>query len=416
MSKAAEKHGLPLFLVSLLFFVVAAAGTEAQTDSPKLKAVVFPHHDLTGTEASAPYREILYGALERRLLEEGFEVLPRTALEADPGYAALEPVQAASGESILSVAAGLGAETAAGGVYGIDGRRLFIQVKLYDVRTGKVVAAAMEYGLAGLAGYSLAGEMADGLAPEIQAYLASYNPSEPLTYEAVEGIILRSSDEGMEVTYETGDPFGKVTDGVIRPPYVPFLVGSVVQIRKSKPGYYPAAEQLTLGAGVSDITLKPLDRKYRNETSLYWTNGQALGAGIGYRYYPNPDYFFAGADFQSYAQYDFQKGNRPVLHNEFSVNIGSYLFSSYRSRFRLGISAGAGVIVTSFTVPDMPVYTDYYINFANLFLDINLRPWTFFINSYGKYSLGWGSNILGRGHFGGENIGPPVSLGVRKKW
>jgi hypothetical protein len=401
-------------LIALLIYGLAVIPVYSQAKG--LKAVIFFQVDISNSDESAPYREVLYTALVKRLTEEGFDVVPRAVLEGNGAYAGLSKEERASGEKLLPIARDLGANTAVTGSYGIEGRRIYIQLKFYDVRTGKVVAAAMATGLAGLAGYNLMGSTVDNMAPAIQAYLAGYDPDEPILYAVVKDVVFLSSDEGMEVLYETGDPAGLIEQGRLTSPFVPFTAGTKVRVEKRKSGYYPDAEEIIMQEGPNEFTLRPLDKKYRNEISLYWTTGQTLGAGAGYRYYPGPDYFFLGTDAQLHLQYGFNSGDKPVVHDDISFSAGGYFFSSYDRIFRVGLSAGMGVIITSFTTPNMPVYTDYYLNYLSLFFDLNLRPWTIFFQVSGKYALEFGNFYLDRGLLVMDRLGPPASVGVRKKW
>ena len=85
--------------------------------------------------------------------------------------------------------------------------------------------------------------------------------------------------------------------------------------------------------------------------------------------------------------------------------------------FKMGVSAGIGCIFSFFSVPDEKLYIDIYINFANLWLEWNIRQWAIFLRVEGKYSLGIGRNLLGKELFTvGDRFGPPVSIGVIRKW
>ncbi len=79
-------------------------------------------------------------------------------------------------------------------------------------------------------------------------------------------------------------------------------------------------------------------------------------------------------------------------------------------------SLGCGVVVTSFTESEMPVYTDYYLNILSPFLDLNFRPWTAFLMARIQFGLGMGNDFLGRGLFEIQEGGIPISIGVRRKW
>jgi hypothetical protein len=404
--------------ITALFVVLLLVGVFAPVHAQNhvLKALVFIPVDTTDTEESAPYRDALRDALHKRLSEDGFETVSRDILDGDTTFRSLTGLDPAKAEAVLPAAKSLGADTAAVSTFGLEGRRLFIQIKIYDVRTSKVVAATADSGYAGLAGFGLVEDTVDLLRPEIAAYVETYDPDEPITYEAVAGVVFTSMDEGMEVAYETGDPVGAVKAGGLETPYVPFIVGTEIQVWKTKAGYYPDSETIIFQEGFNTIGLRPLKKRYRNEVSGYWTLGQSLGAGLGYRFYVDPDFVFFGVDDHFSVQHDLEADSTSVLHNDASFSFGGYLFSSYDKRLRVGASLGFGVIITSFTAADMPVYTDYYLNYFSPFIDLNFRPWTFFVQGAFRYSLGMGNDFLGREHLFIKNIGLPLSLGVRKKW
>jgi len=418
-----EYHGCPnsrktvIFPFILLFASVLLPAQEKNKEEAPPKVAVFRPVDFAQSTESIAYHEIFYLSFESRMAELGFVMIPRSAVEALPGYSALKGEEAVSGEKLLEYAKKLGADSAVVSSYGIEGgKRLYVQIVVYDVRTGKIVASLMNSGYASLAGFDFLAEVVEAVTPSIQEYLKVFNRTEPTTYEAVEGIVFRSKDEGLQVRYESGQYIGSISDGTLRAPYVPFVVGTTIKVGMEKPDYYPDSRSFVLKEGMNEINLPPLERKFRNELSVYWCYGQSVGAGVGYRYYPIPDYIFLSVDNYFYLQYDFMDYNEPVYHDDASFSVGAYFFSSHLTPVRFGASVGCGVIVTSFTKSDMPTYTDYYINFATLFLDLNIRPWTLYAQGALKYSLGIGNNILGQQYLILPKFGPFVSVGVRKKW
>jgi len=406
-----------VFPFILLFVSVMLPAQEKAKEEAPPKAVVFTPVDFAQSTESIAYHAIFYHSLETRMAELGFVMIPRSAVESLPGYSALKGEEAVSGEKLLEFAKKLGADSAVVSSYGIEGgKRLYVQIIVYDVRTGKIVASLMNSGYASLAGFDFLAEVVEAVSPSIQEYLKVFNRTEPTTYEAVEGIVFRSKDEGMQVRYESGQDIGSVSDGILKAPYVPFVVGTTIKVSMEKADHYPDSRNYILTEGMNEFELPPLEKKFRNELSLYWCYGQSVGAGLGYRYYPIPDYIFLSADNYFYIQYDFMDYSEPVYHDDASFSVGAYLFSSHLTPIRFGASVGCGVIVTSFTQSNMPTYTDYYLNFATLFLDLNLRPWTLYAQGALKYSLGIGNNILGQQYLILPKFGPFVSVGVRKKW
>jgi hypothetical protein len=83
------------------------------------------------------------------------------------------------------------------------------------------------------------------------------------------------------------------------------------------------------------------------------------------------------------------------------------------ARFRVGLSTGLGMIVTYFSLPEQPVYTDFYINVINLWLEWNWSRWTTYLRSEALYGLGIGQDLLGRGMLANGAI---LTLGLVYKW
>ena len=253
-------------------------------------------------------------------------------------------------------------------------------------------------------------------AESLSKYREQYDPNEPITLEAIVSLVFQSKDEGMLISLDGREPAGRIVQGELEVPYVPFKVDSTILVRKEKEGYYPEVERVALYPGENRILLKPLQKMFKNEVGVGWTLGESLGATVEYRRYLEPDYLFFSITERLYFQYDSLPGSHPVFHNDVSLSMGGYLFSPYNDRFRIGCSLGVGVVITSFTVSDMPVYTDYYLNLGSPFLELNYNPWAVFLILRVQYGLGMGNDFLGRGFFTIQQGGVPITIGVRRKW
>jgi hypothetical protein len=446
-----------LFLCACIGFSGCVSGGKPVENPvrPLLNAVIFPPEDLTGD--SAAYGDIIYDNLESRFKEEGFTLVSRDAVTASPAYQELRG-RDVSGETLLPVAAGLEAQAAAVGFYGIVENRLVVTIKVYDVRTRKIVASAIDYSIEGLAGYNVAETIADGLSSQLQAYAAGYDAREPFEYDAVESIVFRSSDslfnkiffhasdEGMEVSYGEEFPSAVMKNGELHLPYFPFPAGTTITITKTKEGYYPGTEKITLKGGVNDVKLRHMDKIYRHETNVYWIPQyinhrdmpSGLGLGAGYRYYLFPDYVFIGTDLKYYVReqdgpdvvkdpllypspygVDFyllnamsrlQHENVPCL--DISFNAGTYLFSSYKTFVRFGLSLGGGMLMMFGPGQNhLDVYAD-----GGVFMDFNIRPWSFFVQGDYRMALAWGAAGYYRFTSWIDEQALPVTVGIRKKW
>jgi hypothetical protein len=430
-----------------------AAGLPAQeAGSPSSAAihprtVIFPPENLGNVPG--PYGDLLYKALEQEFEAEGFELIPRDAVLDNPVYKDTNPGAALSSrtgtysEAFLPAARDLNAQTAVISLFGIQDRRLVIQIKVCHVRTGRVAAEVQDYTLEGLAGYAFAETIAGSLSPQLRAYLSAYNNYEVYSHNAVEGIVLRSwdskwkkiffsaSDDGMTVTFGENFPGETVPGGgELRMPYVPFRAGDTIIIEKSKEGYYTTTQELPLKAGMNTFKLERPQKIYRHELSVYlypvsFFSGisgmedlkeSETGGGAGYRYYFIPDYVFAGPDIRLYRQEiydidDFSDDNPRGMNLSVALNAGSYLFSRYSTPVRFAFSMGLGMN-TTFVSGDS--YVDFYLIPASLSMDINVRPWTIFFQGDCRLALGWGNNALHDYLDMFDNVA--FIIGVRKKW
>jgi hypothetical protein len=210
-------------------------------------------------------------------------------------------------------------------------------------------------------------------------------------------------------------------------------------VEKTKEGYYPDTETFTPTSGETNyFTLRRLDKKYSNELSLYYSfqdysdiNGRALrggGGGIGFRHYLKPDYVFIGPDFKFailpdkniyQSPVDFSWSATNMTRYDFSLNIGTYLFVPYQHILRMGIASGFGLMISlietkSATGTGRPGKADFYLNAGSPFIDINIRPWTIFIQ--GDIRVAFGKTAAAYYDFGELLDNFPLSVGVRKKW
>ncbi len=107
----------------------------------------------------------------------------------------------------------------------------------------------------------------------------------------------------------------------------------------------------------------------------------------------------------------------PSFNSDMRLLAGLYLFTGPNSIVRLGVSSGIGILLSNFASHDGRMYTDPYINVANLWLELNLYDWAFFVRGELKYGLGGGGDDSWEGrwqtYYGSV---PPITLGVVKKW
>jgi hypothetical protein len=248
------------------------------------------------------------------------------------------------------------------------------------------------------------------MVPEIRLLAAGPLPKD---VRQVKEITLLSPDENAEVYLAGEQLVGQIQQGVLTLPYFPLAVGSTIRVEKRKEGYYTSTEDLQIDRPSVEITLRPMARKTRWATELNWTTKQLVGFGLAQRWYPMPDILFLAFEHYFFLQTNFTEGSRAVLHNDFELLVGGYPFSRVDARFRVAFSTGFGMILTYFSLPDQPVYTDFYFNIINVALEWNWSRWMTYLRSDALYGLGIGADILGRGMMAN---GPVLTAGVMYKW
>jgi hypothetical protein len=98
---------------------------------------------------------------------------------------------------------------------------------------------------------------------------------------------------------------------------------------------------------------------------------------------------------------------------DLSFNVGTYLFSSYKTFVRFGLLLGGGMLMMAGPGDNhLDVYAD-----GGVFMDFNIRPWSLFIQGDYRMALAWGDAKYYRFmSWIDEDELLPVTIGVRKKW
>ena len=405
------------FLTALILLVLQAACIRAQgPENARLAACLFPPLDLTGTEESAPFGPIIGTALRTNL-----ESLDLVILTEEDCKGILEregqTVQALSqGPVAVSVAHEAGARLAVSGLYLLQEDQLVMSVKIYDSDTGRIVAGTFSANRVGVTLNNRINETIAQLTPQLEQFLRPAEDKPRDISPFVLEVILRSADEGMEVSLAGVEAGGRIQDGRLTLPFIPYPVGTKLLIRKTKPGYHPAEETLTLGKPRTEAALRPLLRQTRYTLNVTWTTGQFLGLGVGMRYYLKPDYRFLGAENYFYLQRNPNPGSISVLHNDLGFFFGQYLFFGHNSPFRCGLATGLGWIVSTVPTADPAWFTDMYLNLFSPWVEWNHKRWLAYLRVDARYALDLGRNLLGGNWFEVKGYGPPVTLGAAYKW
>jgi len=405
-------------LLTLIFALLGCAHLVAQ--SP-LRVGVLPVIELPGSDNPADMgldlTNILHRSLVGEVTDSGYQVV--AAQFSGAAGSALSPgvpdtaSAAVLSQETLQALQDAGADIALLLFYRLQRTRLTLIIRAVDVPDGVTFAGTVGHALADIGVYnsvrSLYGQIADSV--DVRAAMGAAGRQ-----ELVDRVILTSPQTDVRVFIGSQDYVGTIRgeDGIVLPA-LPFRNGQALLMKKEKPGYYSDIQRVELSAPETRAELSPLVKKTRLAATVTWTTGQAMGAGVGLRYYFTPDNFFTAFDNYFYVQDSFSADGNPVYHDDMKLSFGTYLLLPYGSRFRFGLGGGVGVITTYFGFRDIAAALDPYLEVIELWLELNYERVSFFLRPEVKWATGGANALLPQGIV--ENgFGPSLSAGMVWKW
>ena len=418
--------------LALLLVMLPAAVLTPQETLPAEEALTVCLFDCVDLSAARLRTEelqgIIYDALDVALQHAGYRIVDpeRTRTlwrETEEQYGRSEQDRL-QGRYTVPVARDLGADIAVTGFFRIedesrvlDEARILFAVKGYDVQTERFVAGRVSAGR-GITLHNVINDAVSAIVPLLNQRRAASSTTEALEEEqgvALAEVILLSQDEGAEVYWAGEARAGSIVDGSLK---LQAVQGTELVVESRKEGYHPRTQRFELTpeqSGFARLELKPLARESTWGSEFTHTVGQALGLGFGLRYYLKPDSLFLTAEDYFFLQKALGTSASPVFHNDLRVLLGRYVFLPPTAWFRLGISTGLGAVLSGDTMPETRLYTDFYLDFVNWWLEVNARTWIFFVRLEGRYMLGVGNNLLPAG-WQSLPWGLPISMGFVRKW
>lgn len=392
----------------LLCLFVVAVPVRAETDFSQLEIVVFELAtvgELPDVGAQdQPLADILSRSLRLEFENAGFDVVEGQLSAGAP----------------LDLAAERGADLAVLGFAGYTDERFVVSVRAHEVTTRAVVGAAVGFARSDLAVFNLTRRLYSDLAPGLERVAARISGGGVLDVaggEAVSSpVVLTSPDDGMEVWLGGSVRAGKIANGRLQLPYIPFEPGQNVYLRKRKPGYYPDSEAIVVSEGDAVVSLEPLRPKTRFAATVTYTTGQMLGGGVGLRAYLRPDWSFVAAETYGYVQSVAPGRVTPLYHQDFKVTVGRYFAFPRTSRFRFGAHTGIGTTITFRSGADTGTYRDPYLELLGVWAELNFPEVAFFVSPAARWSLGGSAGLLPRGLISSGAVEPFVSIGTIVKW
>jgi hypothetical protein len=383
-----------------LLIAFAALPAMAQQQSP-IVCLVYTIQDLSAAGSdTGDYEQTITDAVSAAAGAQGYTLVAANAWrDAAAAAQPLDPVHITAQAPALAVAHAVGADVAVSGSFAVIDDQIYYSIQCWDVGAGRLAAGVQETTPFNLAFFAALN----------QKLTTSLFPSVQLERKESPRLVFTSPDEGMEVFLAGDTDIGAITDGRVSWPVSGLSPGTRIVVEKRKPGFHTDRQTVALVTG-KDIPLTRLSPQHRSGLELSETIGQLLGAGATARAYAAPDWFYIFAGSYVWVQPPAIFASRVAFHNDYQAGLGGYLLFPPRSWFRLGIECGPGAVFTLLSTPGFPLYSDFYISAARIILELDFTRVAFFLRQDFRYSLGLGTNLLGRGWV--MNSGPMVTVGV----
>jgi hypothetical protein len=240
--------------------------------------------------------------------------------------------------------------------------------------------------------------------------------------DKVERIFVFGEQEDVRVRFAELE-VGTIQGGQLLVPFSPYPIGSVIPLTLQKAGYHSQTVEVALEARRVETEIPRLTAASSIGLSVLWTSSYVAGAGLGVRYYVEPDLFYVlGEHYRVFGGGD---GPRDVWSADSRIAIGLYM-APPQSLLRPYGEFGGGFIQTDLEAQDSrlrddPLYLDFYTGVA-VGLELSLGRLKPFVRAEVDYALGVTVNNL----LGNRWLSPPVTalqfpvpmitLGVQRTW
>jgi hypothetical protein len=393
--------------VALAFIIIVSGGAWAGSFEGK-SACVFPLIDLSPVRGEPDRQKALTDAIGLEIQTAGFTIISEDTWEQSAKKLDFNSQDLLEAPAAVECAVASGADVAVSGFFSLEDERILVSISCYDSKGRDLAGGFMRQWRYNLGFYNSLHTAVEGMLSRISLADAPPAALPSMARIPLSRITFTSSQNGMEVNLAGEKSIGLIENGKLVLEEAGMLTGTPLPIEKKMEGYHTAWQTVPARG---EIALTPLVKKTSFAVEANWSVGELVGAGAALRWYPIPDTLFASFTLYPFLQLPAASTANTVLHIDSTLRLGGYLFFPPESAFRLGVSTGFGVVFTAVIGAATPLYTDFYINFINAWVELNINRLTFFIRSEMKYMLGIGTNLLGMGTM---NIAyfPPITLGA----
>ena len=241
-------------------------------------------------------------------------------------------------------------------------------------------------------------------------------PGAPIEYR----IRFASPDEGAAVAFGGGASarvVGAIEGGALVAPYAGFESGAAIVATVTKDGYWPRSVTFRPGLEDAPVPLPPLMPMTRHSLAAGTSAGRLLGLSAEYRFYPAPDSVFLKAGMQAWLQ-GAAGSDVAVIHDEFRLGLGAYLFLPRPSRFRIAAGTGLSGIasLTRSAAETTDVYFDLSLDAVWVSYEWHWPRMAVFLEHRTAYSFGSADGLIRRGWWEAGNAPFLISAGAMTKW